>query len=111
MDIHLTLPYPPSVNHYWGQSGKRRFIGKKGKEFRARVVEIVFVQERDVKEVETELLSLALEKLTEAESRSEFDLSEVVSIVSQLDMSKFIGTVGGALTKELEPFRAFLRDG
>lgn len=41
MDIHLTLPYPPSVNHYWGQSGKRRFIGKKGKEFRDKVIKIV----------------------------------------------------------------------
>jgi crossover junction endodeoxyribonuclease RusA len=38
MYIQLELPYPPSVNHYWGQSGKQRFIGKKGKEFRARVM-------------------------------------------------------------------------
>ncbi len=35
----LTLPYPPSVNHYWGVSGKQRFIGKKGKEFRIAVSE------------------------------------------------------------------------
>jgi crossover junction endodeoxyribonuclease RusA len=33
------LPYPPSVNHYWGVSGKQRFIGKKGKEFRQAVAE------------------------------------------------------------------------
>lgn len=37
--IQLELPYPPSVNHYWGQSGKHRFIGKKGKEFRIAVAE------------------------------------------------------------------------
>jgi crossover junction endodeoxyribonuclease RusA len=37
--INLTLPYPPSVNHYWGVSGKQRFIGKKGKEFRQAVAE------------------------------------------------------------------------
>ena len=36
--MHLELPYPPSVNHYWGQSGNRRFIGKKGVAFRAAVV-------------------------------------------------------------------------
>jgi crossover junction endodeoxyribonuclease RusA len=37
--ISLQLPYPPSVNHYWGVSGKQRFIGKKGKEFRQAVAE------------------------------------------------------------------------
>ncbi len=24
--VALTLPWPPSVNHYWGQCGTRRFI-------------------------------------------------------------------------------------
>jgi len=38
--ITLELPYPPSINHYWGQSGKTKFIGKKGKEFRAEVLAI-----------------------------------------------------------------------
>lgn len=37
--IQLLLPFPPSVNHYWGQSGKHRFIGKRGKEFRMAVAE------------------------------------------------------------------------
>ena len=37
--INLTIPYPPSVNHYWGVSGKQRFLGKKGKEFRQAVAE------------------------------------------------------------------------
>jgi crossover junction endodeoxyribonuclease RusA len=35
--ITLKLPYPPSVNHYWGQVGSRKFLGKKGKEFREAV--------------------------------------------------------------------------
>lgn len=39
--IRLTLPYPPSVNHYWQASGKRRFISKAGREFTAKVIEIV----------------------------------------------------------------------
>jgi len=39
--ITLTLPYPPSVNHYWGMKGMRRFVGKKGMEFRKEVSERV----------------------------------------------------------------------
>ncbi len=39
MHIQLLLPWIPSVNHYWGQAGKRKFIGKKGKEFRMAVAE------------------------------------------------------------------------
>ena len=37
--IELMLPWPPSVNHYWGQSGNRRFIGKKGVAFRSAVLQ------------------------------------------------------------------------
>jgi len=37
--IQLLLPFPPSVNHYWGQSGKHRFISKRGKDFRVAVAE------------------------------------------------------------------------
>lgn len=36
----LKLPWPPSVNHYWFQKGNRRFIGKKGKQFREDVKNI-----------------------------------------------------------------------
>jgi len=35
--IKLKLPYPPTVNHYWGQLGSKKFLGKKGKEFREAV--------------------------------------------------------------------------
>lgn len=37
----LTLPYPPSVNHYWGMRGKIRFLTAKAKKFRQEVVRIV----------------------------------------------------------------------
>ena len=32
------LPYPPTVNHYWGTSGKRRYIKAEGLAFRAAVI-------------------------------------------------------------------------
>jgi len=41
--IELFLPWPPSVNHYWGQSGNRRFIRKKGVAFRAAVLHACLV--------------------------------------------------------------------
>ena len=37
--ITLHLPYPPSVNNYWIASGHRRFISKRGKEFKEFVEE------------------------------------------------------------------------
>ena len=40
--IKITLPYPPSVNHYWGQVGSKKFLGKKGKEFREAVFIAVY---------------------------------------------------------------------
>lgn len=33
----LSLGWPPSVNHYWYTNGSRRFIGKKGIEYREHV--------------------------------------------------------------------------
>ncbi|MCX8602654.1 MULTISPECIES: RusA family crossover junction endodeoxyribonuclease [unclassified Gilliamella] len=39
--IHLILPYPPTVNHYWGTVGKRRYIKADGIEFRNAVIAIV----------------------------------------------------------------------
>jgi crossover junction endodeoxyribonuclease RusA len=46
--ITLTLPYPPSVNHYWGQRGNRRFVGKKGVAFRQSVADAVAVAGKKV---------------------------------------------------------------
>lgn len=38
--ICVTLPYPPTVNHYWGARGNRRFVKKEGVAFRGDVVRI-----------------------------------------------------------------------
>ena len=35
--LTLNFPYPPSVNAYWLQSGKRRYISKRGVEFKKAV--------------------------------------------------------------------------
>lgn len=35
--VRLTLPFPPSVNHYWLTCGKRRFISDDGRQFAADV--------------------------------------------------------------------------
>ena len=35
------LPYPPSVNSYWGFHGHRRFLTPKANEFKAQVAQIV----------------------------------------------------------------------
>jgi len=37
----LNLPLPPSVNHYWGVHGHRRFVSKAGKEFKIAVQDYV----------------------------------------------------------------------
>ena len=37
----LNLPLPPSVNHYWGTHGHRRFVSKAGKEFKLAVQDYV----------------------------------------------------------------------
>jgi crossover junction endodeoxyribonuclease RusA len=39
--IVLTLPYPPSVNTYWGFQGHRRFLTKKALEFKKEVGQCV----------------------------------------------------------------------
>jgi len=39
--IVLKLPYPPSINAYWLASGHRRYISKRGLEFKKSVVEFV----------------------------------------------------------------------
>jgi crossover junction endodeoxyribonuclease RusA len=35
--IVLNLPYPPSINNYWIASGNRRFVSKRGREFKNAV--------------------------------------------------------------------------
>jgi crossover junction endodeoxyribonuclease RusA len=34
----LTLPWPPSVNHYWMAHGNRRYISKRGYQYREDVL-------------------------------------------------------------------------
>ena len=33
----LTLPWPPSVNHYWRRVGQKTLISREGREYRTRV--------------------------------------------------------------------------
>ena len=35
--IKFIVPYPPSVNHYWGLHGKRIYVKAKGLDYRRRV--------------------------------------------------------------------------
>lgn len=35
------IPYPPSINHYMIQSGKRRFLSEKARDYREKVFLIV----------------------------------------------------------------------
>lgn len=39
--IKLTIPWAPTVNHMWGQAGKRKFLKKSAHEFRLKVQEAV----------------------------------------------------------------------
>lgn len=43
--LKIDLPWPPTVNHYWGHraAGGRvyKFVGQKGKDFRAEVIELM----------------------------------------------------------------------
>ena len=37
----LHLPYPPSINNYWIASGNRRFVSKRGRDFKLAVQQYV----------------------------------------------------------------------
>ena len=37
----LNLPLPPSVNHYWGQHGHRRYVSKAGVLFKEQVSDYI----------------------------------------------------------------------
>ena len=39
--LHLELPYPPSVNHYWRRVGARTLISRGGRAFRQAVCAIL----------------------------------------------------------------------
>ena len=42
--INLSIPFPPTVNHMWGQSGHRKFLKKSAHEFRLKVQEEVIAK-------------------------------------------------------------------
>lgn len=35
--VTLTLPWPPSVNHYWRRNGNRYFVSSEGRKYREEV--------------------------------------------------------------------------
>src|SRR5262245_8603298 len=39
--LELTLPYPPSINHYWRRVGPRTLISREGRRFRQSVLAIL----------------------------------------------------------------------
>lgn len=39
MHLYLLLPYPPSVNTYWGFQGSRRFLTKRAVAYKREVLE------------------------------------------------------------------------
>lgn len=41
--IEITLPWPPSVNHYWRMWQGRMVIGTKGREYRKAVSDLVMI--------------------------------------------------------------------
>lgn len=43
-NIKFTIPYPPSVNHYWGQRGTIKYLTKKAKDFRAAIQNVIDVE-------------------------------------------------------------------
>jgi len=44
-EVNLVIPWPPTVNHYWGQrhGGRGRYIKAAGLRFRTRVKELIEV--------------------------------------------------------------------
>lgn len=57
--IHLVLPFPPSVNHYYVKTRNGIFISKKGKQFRKDVAELIHEQIQ-IKEQLNYLLKVAV---------------------------------------------------
>ena len=38
--FEVNLPWPPTVNHYWGVRGLRRYLTKRAKDFRQDVIDV-----------------------------------------------------------------------
>jgi crossover junction endodeoxyribonuclease RusA len=49
--VNITLPYPPSVNTYWGFSGHRRFLGKQ----RLEMTVVLYPPDKRVRDIDNVL--------------------------------------------------------
>lgn len=49
--IELTLPWPPSVNHYWKMWQGRIVVGTEGKKYRKAVMDQILIQ-RGIKSIQ-----------------------------------------------------------
>lgn len=59
--IELSLPFPPSINTYWGFHGHRRFLTKKANEFKGLVASAVKQQNHPKRSFGVDLLSISLD--------------------------------------------------
>lgn len=120
-ELALTLPWPPSVNHYWQTSGKRRFLSPAAKTFR-ELVWLIASSEREANAViwPTARLKISIEAFPPDKRKRDLDnlLKGVLDALgharvfaddSQFDVIEIVrrhSTVGGALVvviSEVEP--------
>lgn len=74
MILHLSLPWPPSVNSYWRRNGHVYFISKAGKDFRAAVD--AYVREHKMNEALDQRLKVTI--LASPPDRRVRDLDNIV---------------------------------
>ncbi len=70
--LRLTLPWPPSVNHYWRRVGNRTLISKEGRRFRKRVLATLSTQH-----IEPMTGSLAVRVVAHPPDRRRRDLDNI----------------------------------
>lgn len=73
--VILELPYPPSINKYYGQSGGRKYILPEGREFRRNVKD--FLNEVQPFKFEIEQLVMVAE-IHRADMRTKYDCDNVL---------------------------------
>lgn len=73
--MQLTLPYPPSVNHYWRHTSRRTYLTAQAKTFRQLVVLSVRQQ---VQNIETMRGPLAVEIVANAPDNRCRDLDNIL---------------------------------
>lgn len=62
--VELTLPWPPSVNSYWGFHGHRRFLTQKALEFKKNAVAAVQGQRLGQSRLSVTIIACAPDKRT-----------------------------------------------